>query len=60
MFLMKHLVVPGVIVHCIITPAGQVVQEKWRRIPYHRYHLIQTEIAKMLEQGIIQVPEPMV
>lgn len=41
------------ITHSIITPEGKVVREKRRRIPYHQYDLIRSEIDKMLAQGLI-------
>lgn len=34
--------------HKIIAPEGRVVREKWRRIPYHPYDVIKTEIDKVL------------
>lgn len=34
--------------HTIVTPKGQIVRGKWRRIPYHWYWPIKEELNKML------------
>lgn len=39
--------------HMIITLRGELVREKWRRIPFHQYRTIKEKLDKMLAQDII-------